>query len=195
MKKSVKESYVDVLLPLALEGTFSYHLPEPLVGSVKKGQRVEIVFGNSKLYGALVYKVHQIKPAFDKIKSVVNIIDEKPIVNDQQFIFWEWIASYYMCSLGMVMQAALPSHFLLSSDSYAYLQTDDNLLELPLTVEEEIIYRALQKNEFVKTNELKKQLGKKSILGLLRSMTEKKWINTSHHIQKTYKPKTQNSSA
>lgn len=191
MKKSLNESYVDVLLPLALEGTFSYLVPAPLVERIAKGQRVEVVFGTSKLYGALVYKVHQNKPSYSKIKPILNIIDKKPIINEQQFKFWEWISSYYMCSLGLVMQAALPSHFLLSSDAYAFLQTDDNLLEEALSLEEEIIYRALQKDEFVKTHELRKLVGKKSILGLLRSMTEKKWIKTSHHIQKTFKSKTQ----
>ncbi len=191
MNKSLNEYYVDVLLPLALEGTFSYSVPTPLVERIAKGQRVEVIFGTSKLYGALVYKVHQNKPKYKKIKAILNIIDEKPIINEQQFTYWEWIASYYMCSLGLVMQAALPSHYLLSSDAYAFLQTDNDLLEEALSLEEEIIYRALRKDEFVKTHDLKKLLGKKSILGLLRAMTEKKWIRTSHHIQKTYKSKTQ----
>ncbi|MDR0763628.1 MAG: primosomal protein N' [Bacteroidales bacterium] len=108
---------VDVLVPLPLKGTFVYSVPSELTGQVQVGVRVEAPFGKGKIYAGLVKAVREAgmadvtNIADTKIKDVISVLDQTPIVNQQQFKFWEWLADYYMCSEGDVMAAALPSGF------------------------------------------------------------------------------------
>ena len=82
--------------------------------------RVAVSFGKSKIYTALVYNIHQTPPELYEPKDIHQILDEKPIVNEVQLRLWEWIANYYMCSLGDVFRAALPSAFLLESETVIF---------------------------------------------------------------------------
>lgn len=75
---------------------------------IKRGCRVVVQFGAKKVYTAIVIKVHDQKPNFDNIKYISELLESRPIVNENQLTFWQWIASYYMCPLGDVYKAALP---------------------------------------------------------------------------------------
>ena len=99
--------YVDVILPLPLEGTFTYSLPEDFVDSVTQGVRVLVPLGRSKRYIALVDHVHENKPEF-QCKPIIEVLDKVPIVLDSQLRLWKWISDYYMSPLGDVYHAALP---------------------------------------------------------------------------------------
>ena len=99
--------YVDVILPLPLEGTFTYSLPEDFVDSVTQGVRVLVPLGRSKRYIALVNHVHENKPEF-QCKPIIEVLDKVPIVLDSQLRLWKWISDYYMSPLGDVYHAALP---------------------------------------------------------------------------------------
>ena len=103
----MKESkvYVDVVLPLPVKGFFTYFYAE----SLPVGQRVIVQFGARKIYSAIVCKVHGHSPTDYKAKEILGVIDEPPVVNKKQLEFWQWIAEYYMCNIGDVMNAALPS--------------------------------------------------------------------------------------
>jgi primosomal protein N' (replication factor Y) len=99
--------YVDVILPLPLEGTFTYSLPEDFVDSVAQGVRVLVPLGRSKKYIALVDHIHENKPEF-QCKPIIEVLDRAPIVLDSQLRLWKWISDYYMSPLGDVYHAALP---------------------------------------------------------------------------------------
>ena len=96
--------YIDVILPLPVKGVFTYYYNEKLI----IGQRVVVQFGVRKLYTAVVCRVHQNCPKKYSPKHILAIIDESPIVNQKQLDLWFWIADYYMCNVGDVMNAALP---------------------------------------------------------------------------------------
>ena len=100
--------FADVLLPLPLQGLFTYRIPQELNDSVGFGMRVVVPFGKSKLYSGLVLKVHENVPQQVNVKYVLDVIDEHSVVSERQIQLWQWIARYYMCSLGEVMAAALP---------------------------------------------------------------------------------------
>ena len=108
--------FVDVLLPLPLRALFTYAVPEELQASVKPGLRVCVPFGKGKIYAGLVKRVHGDKPDH-ALKEVLSVLDEEAVVNPEQFRFWEWMASYYLCTEGEVMAAALPSGFKLDSET------------------------------------------------------------------------------
>ena len=100
--------YVDVILPLPLEGTFTYSLPLLLVDKVCLGVRVLVPLGKSKTYTAMAVRVHEDAPEF-KTRDILQVIDADPVMLDRQMRLWQWIATYYMAALGDVFKAALPA--------------------------------------------------------------------------------------
>ena len=99
--------YVDVLLPLPLEGLFTYAVPKEVEAQVRFGMRLVVPLGRSKTYVALAIKVHEEKPSFN-VKSVLEVMDDEPVLTASQFKLWKWIADYYMSPLGEVYNAAMP---------------------------------------------------------------------------------------
>ena len=99
--------YVDVLLPLPLEGLFTYAVPEEMEAQVRFGVRLVVPLGRSKTYVAIAVKIHGQQPEF-KVKPVLEVMDEEPILTESQFKLWRWIADYYMSPLGEVYNAAMP---------------------------------------------------------------------------------------
>ena len=99
--------YVDVLLPLPLEGLFTYAVPKEIEAQVRFGMRLVVPLGRSKTYVALAIKGHEEKPSFN-VKSVLEVMDDEPVLTESQFKLWKWIADYYMSPLGEVYNAAMP---------------------------------------------------------------------------------------
>lgn len=101
--------YVDVILPVPLEGTFTYSVPENKADGVRFGVRVLVPFGKSKRYVGIAVRLHDEKPKGYEVKDVDEVLDEAPIILDRQWRLWQWIAQYYMSPIGEVYKAALPS--------------------------------------------------------------------------------------
>jgi primosomal protein N' (replication factor Y) len=101
--------FADIILPFAVKGFFTYRIPGELDGRIYPGSRVLIQFGNRKLYSGIIFKIHNNSPEGFKIRPISKVLDEVPVVNEIQLKFWSWISEYYMCSIGEVMKAALPS--------------------------------------------------------------------------------------
>ena len=101
-------SYTDVILPLPLDGTFTYKVPPELEARAKVGVRVVVPLGRSKTYTAMVVGIHDTKPEFDT-RDILQVVDEYPILLPQQLRLWRWIADYYMAAPGDVLKAALPA--------------------------------------------------------------------------------------
>lgn len=100
--------YVDVILPLPLEGTFTYSVPEPMVAQVRMGVRVLVPLGRSKTYTAMAVRLHSEKPEFET-RPIIQVIDAEPVLIEQQLRLWQWISTYYMSPIGDVFKAALPA--------------------------------------------------------------------------------------
>ena len=100
--------YVDVILPLPLEGTFTYSVPDTLAPQVRMGVRVVVPLGRSKTYTAMAVRTHNDKPEFDT-RDILQVVDDSPVLPERQLRLWQWISTYYMCALGDVFKAALPA--------------------------------------------------------------------------------------
>ena len=100
--------YVDVILPLPLEGTFTYSLPTTLADKVGLGVRVLVPLGKSKTYTAMAVRVHDNKPEFET-RDILQVIDSDPVLLERQLKLWQWISTYYMSAIGDVFKAALPA--------------------------------------------------------------------------------------
>ena len=101
--------YADVILPVPLEGTFTYAVPQQLQGQVAAGMRVLVPFGRSKSYVGIVARLHDEQPEGYEVKPLAQLMDRQPILLDGQMLLWQWMADYYMAPLGDVMKAALPA--------------------------------------------------------------------------------------
>ena len=108
--------YADVILPLPLEGVFTYSVPDSLKEQVKTGFRVLVPFGRSKTYIGIVANIHDNTPTF-KVKDISAVLDNRRMVIDKQLRLWQWISKYYMSSIGDVYNAAFPAG-LKNNDSY-----------------------------------------------------------------------------
>ena len=127
MSKPTK--YVDVILPLPVKDYFTYSTN---IDNIKIGQLVVVQFGNRKFYSAIVKSIHLNKPKKYEVKSIVTVLDDIPIVDSIQLKFWDWMANYYMCSLGDIMNAALPAYFRIASETQVVIhpQFDGELDDL-----------------------------------------------------------------
>ena len=110
-------NYIDVILPIPLQKLFTYKITEAESFFLEKGMRVAVEFGKSKIYTALVYNIHKEEPTAYAAKDIHQILDDTPVVNNMQLELWKWIASYYMCTLGEIFRASLPSALLLESET------------------------------------------------------------------------------
>ena len=107
--KIMRMRYADVILPLPLEGYFTYSVPESINSDELVGCRVVVPFGKSKTYVGLVASVHDREPQGYSVKPLTMRLDERPAVNEMQLRLWQWIADYYMAAMGDIYKAALPS--------------------------------------------------------------------------------------
>ncbi len=120
-------AYAEVIIPLALPKNYTWHIPVEMMEEIVVGGRVEVGLGKNKKYSGIVKSIHYDKPTAFEPKSIISVLDTVPIVFDQQLKLWSWIADYYMCSEGEVMQAALPTHFKLSGEASEDMK--DNYIE------------------------------------------------------------------
>ena len=177
--------YVDVILPLPVEGFFTYKSDSGI--SIDIGQRVVVQFGRRKLYTAIVVKVYEMQ-SHETFKDILAILDEKPIVNLKQIELWSWIAEYYMCKLGEVMNAALPSSFKLASESSISIHPNfDGDLD-GLNKDESIIIHLLIDKEEVLVHDLAPII-RKNIFLILNEMISNEVILIKENLHDKYKEK------
>ncbi len=103
--------FAEIIIPLALPKNYTWSVPPHLQEGARMGCRVEVNLGKNKKYAGVIKRLHNEKPDFFEAKDILNLLDAEPVVYEEQLKLWEWIASYYMCSEGEVMAAALTAHF------------------------------------------------------------------------------------
>lgn len=136
--------FADVILPLALERNYTYGVPIEMQATLQVGCRVEVQLGKRKVYSGIVKKIHSQKPEFYEIKPIRQMLDDEPIVTPQQIVFWEWLATYYACTEGEVMNAALPTHLKLVSETHVVIHPDLDIQSLDISDDEFLILQALE---------------------------------------------------
>ncbi|MBP6074607.1 MAG: primosomal protein N' [Flavobacterium sp.] len=181
--------FVEVILPLSLAKTFTYRISETEFHYIKKGMRVAVPFGKSKMYTALVIATHQNQPTLYEAKEIHQILDEKPIVTEIQIAHWQWISTYYMCAIGDVYRGAMPSALLLESETVITHKQDVFVDESQLSDDEFLVYQALQQQSSLKVQDIIAILNKKNIVPVLQKLIDKNILVLEEEIQESYKPK------
>ena len=181
--------FINVILPLPLEKHFTYSVSPAEAEFLQVGMRVAVPFGKSKIYTGIISRIHQQAPEVYEAKPIEQILDKKPIVTATQLKFWEWIASYYMCAEGEVLRAAIPSAFLLESETVVQLYKKVEVEESTLTDDEFLLFEALQRQSSLKIQEIIQLLDKKTVLPVINSLVEKRVVVVNQEIYEQYKPK------
>ncbi len=175
-------------MPIPLQKLFTYSITEAEANFIKIGTRVAVPFGKSKIYTAIVFEIHSEEPKAYEAKEIFQILDETPIVSGVQLKHWEWISSYYMCSLGDVLRASLPKAFLLESETLVLKNTAFEQ-ESILTDDEFLIWEALEHQPKLKIQDIIKILDRKGVLAVVNGLLSKEAIEVKEEIYEQYKPK------
>lgn len=181
--------FVEVVLPLAISKTYTYRVPGAWNAAVEVGKRVIVQFGKNKVYSAVIYQVSEQAPERYEAKYILDILDEKPIVDEAQLRLWEWMSSYYVCTLGEVMQAALPAALKLASETRITAADLDSVDRSTLTDKEFLILNALEISPELKVSDIVKLLGQKTVFPILKRLFDKGLILISEEVAPRYKPK------
>lgn len=176
----------NIILPFPLNDTYTYYVPQAMEEHICVGQRVIVSFGAKRFFTGIVYSLGEASNAAD-LKPIAEIIDNKPIVSQNQLLYWRRLADYYICSLGDIMRLALPSALRLQSDTTVIINeeiTPDNLSD-----KESFVYSILQNNNCLKINDLAKQCDFRP-LPVLRTLFERNIVHFDETITERYRKKT-----
>ena len=137
-------TFVDVILPLPLPKSYTYAISGEEFDNVKPGFRVLVPFGKRKWYTAIVVKKHNFEPQTYEAKKILFVFEERPLLLEKQLLFWKWMSSYYLCSMGSILKAALPSTLLLESESEIFISESPPNKDYELTNEQKAICKAIE---------------------------------------------------
>lgn len=180
--------YVDVIVPLPIAGQYTYSLPDEMVGRVLVGCRVVVPFGRKKYYTGLVTRIHEDAPEGYETKEVAELLDEHPILFERQYRFWKWLSEYYLCTLGDVYKAALPSGMKLESETLV-VYNPEFVATGPLPEKEQRILDVLSLDTEQCITQLEKNSGIRQLLPVIQSLLEKGAICVKEELKRSYKPK------
>ena len=180
--------FADVLLPLALGKPFTYAVTPRDYDILKPGFRVAVSFGKSKIYTAIVVKLHATPPQRYTPKFIEMILEESPSVTLKQLAFWDWLSDYYQSKLGDIVRAALPTTFLLESETIVVKKDISPEIKSALDDDAFLVYEALEVKA-LSIKEIIEILGKKSVLGLLQDLFSRGVVDIHQKLSEKYKPK------
>ncbi len=180
--------FVDVILPVALPNLYTYRVPQVFNDQILVGQRIIVQFGKSKLYSAIVVRVHTIVPSYTA-KFVENILDDNPVVTEKQLAFWEWMSQYYMCSRGEVMIASLPSGLRLSSETKIVLSGTWDGGKEQLDDESFSLIEALEVRKVLSLEDIEAILDRKTVYPLIRKLIDADVLTIYEEIKERFRPK------
>lgn len=180
--------FADVLLPLALGKPFTYAVTPRDYDILKPGFRVAVSFGKSKIYTAIVVKLHATPPQRYTPKFIEMILEESPSVTLKQLAFWDWLSDYYQSKLGDIVRAALPTTFLLESETIVVKKDISPEIKSALDDDAFLVYEALEVKA-LSIKEIIEILGKKSVLGFLQDLFSRGVVDIHQKLSEKYKPK------
>lgn len=181
--------YAEVVLPLPLHTTFTYAVPDDMVPMVRPGVRVIVPFGRKKYYTAIVTALTPSPPENFEVKEIFMCPDSEPIIRRPQMQLWEWVAGYYLCSVGEVMKAALPAGLKVESETFIEISPDyepadsDGLGEREAVVVQTLVHAARR----MSVGEIEKATGFTCINALAARLLERGVLIISEKLVERYR--------
>lgn len=181
--------FAEIILPLALPGTFTYEILPTDLPHLKIGQRVSVPFGTNKLYTGIIYSIHQNKPELYKTKKIDAVLDSVPMVTEIQIEFWEWMAEYYMCSLGDVYRNAFPAALKWESETFIRFIGSTDQIESELDELEWLVVNELNKKGLLSVKEVGDLVENRHAIKVIKSLWEKSIVHLDEVLIEKYTPK------
>ena len=184
------QQYAEVILPLPLNATFTYRIPEDMVQRIKVGQRVIVQFGSKKFYTGIIESISPIAPEGYEVKDLVSILDDFSITKHPQLKLWHWISEYYLCSIGDVYKAAVPAGLKVESETFIELDKDfEEDEENRLSEREVIICQLLEHEGKLSTSDIEKKTGFKNSLNIINHLISIGAVIVSEKLIERYRSK------
>jgi primosomal protein N' (replication factor Y) len=181
--------YAQIVLPLNLKGSFTYKVPEEMMSEIQPGMRVLVPFGGKKIYTGIVFELHDNAPENFTAKEVISMLDDKPIVPEEQIRFWNWLSEYYLCSLGEIYRFSFPSSLKLESETYLKLKPGIVIDFENLDVNEMYLIQALEVRQLINLTDIEAFIPKKDIIKTINSLIDLQYIEIDEKIAEKYKAK------
>lgn len=185
-KKRTKK-FAEVILPLAAAGTFTYEIPDDF-DNVQVGSRVLVNFGRQKMYAGIVRSIHSSAPEY-KIKPLIDVLDAEPVVQSQSLQFWEWMAEYYMCTVGEVCEAALPAMLKIHSETRIYA-IEGIVPGNVKTADAQSLLQVITAHQEIRIKDLQQTFTSSKLMRLIKVLADKKLIGIRESVSEQYKPRT-----
>jgi primosomal protein N' (replication factor Y) (superfamily II helicase) len=182
-------NYAQIILPLNLKGSFTYKIPEELIAGIRVGMRVLVPFGGKKIYTGIVFELHDLAPETFIAKEVISLLDDQPIVPQEQIRFWNWLSDYYLCGLGEIYRFAFPSSLKLESETYLKLKPNVTVDFENLDVNEMYLIQALEVRQLINLTDIEAFIPKKDIVKTVNSLIDLQYIEIDEKIAEKYKAK------
>lgn len=178
--------FAEIIVPLSVQGTFTYSVPDELSEDCQVGKRVLIQFGKKKFYTGIIESLHENQPEYET-KPIVSVLDSKPIVSSLHIKFWKWIAEYYMCSIGEVYAAALPVSMRIESQTQIAMSKD--IIDAELSENEAKIVEKLRNQKTLTISQISTFVKVKNPVNIVKKLMNKGIIDVYEHFKPSYKPK------
>lgn len=179
--------YAEVILPLPLYSTFTYLIPPEMEEQIQAGTRVLVQFGRKKFYTGLVTHIHNNKPEYE-VKDITEVMDPTPIVRYPQFNLWNWIAEYYLCSVGDVMKAAIPTGLKPESETFVNLNEDFDIPDgYRLTEKQALVMSLLQHQGRMRISDIESNLKIKNAAKIVTSLLDAGIVNIDERVVERYR--------
>jgi primosomal protein N' (replication factor Y) len=192
MSTDITTLFAELILPVPIPKLFTYRVPLAFNERIKTGQRAIVPFGPKKILTGVIASLHERAPIEYEAKYILELLDETEIINPQQFTLYQWMADYYMCTPGEVLNAALPSGLKLSSESMIQIHPsfDEETTQFDFSERELALLRHL-KTETLTYTDAAKILGARNIYSILKSLTSREAIILFEQVKEKYRPKTE----
>lgn len=184
-------SFADVILPVPIPKLFTYRIPKDLERQVVIGHRVVVQFGTKKILTGIVAVLHTQAPQEYEARYIITLLDDEPMVKEHQLALWGWLAEYYLCTIGEVLNAALPSGLKLSSESHIQLhpEYEKKLEDYPITEKKTLLVEALKEKKALTYTEAAEIIGTKNIYHFLKTLLGRQIVLVYEEVKEKYQPK------
>ncbi len=180
--------FADLILPVPIPKLFTYRVSRAMSSSIKVGARVIVQFGKNRVITAVVGKLHHTPPANYQAKYVLELLDEEPLVMASQLELFRWMADYYLCTIGEVMNVALPSGLKITSQSKVQFNPDFDYAEL-LTEDEVGLLEEIKKHKSLSYEEVARLTEGVNVNAVIKSLVGKRAVILFEQVKEKYKPK------
>lgn len=180
--------FADLILPVPIPSLFTYRVPREMNESITVGARVIVQFGPKKVLTAVIAKIHHTPPTKYQAKYILELLDDGPIVTTKQLELFNWIAEYYLCTIGEVLNVALPSGLKITSQSRIQMNPEFEYDDL-LTDQEFVVVEEIRKQQTLSYEEVERLLGKSNITSIIKSLVGKRAVILFEEVKEKYKPK------